>query len=63
VKEVIGPTGRLADLMCGTRAVAERFAQDGYGVIAGDQLYSPCLHARARRLFSDTEIFSQFGMS
>jgi adenine-specific DNA-methyltransferase len=63
VREVIGPAGRLADLMCGTGAVAERFAQDGYEVIAGDQLYFPCLHARARLLFSDNEIFRQSGMS
>lgn len=60
---MIGPTGRLADLMCGTGAVAERFAQDGYEVIAGDQLYFPVLHARARLLFSDKDIFRQSGMS
>jgi adenine-specific DNA-methyltransferase len=63
VKELIGPSGRVADLMCGTASVSECLALNGYEVTAGDQLYFPCLHAKARLLFSDDKIFNQFGMS
>lgn len=63
VNELVGPSGRVADLMCGTAVVAESLALQGYEVIAGDQLYFPCLHAKARLLFSDHEIFNKFGMS
>jgi adenine-specific DNA-methyltransferase len=48
--------------MCGTGAVAERFAQNGYEVVAGDQLYYPCLHARARLLYSETKALAEIGM-
>jgi len=56
-RELIGHSGRVADLMCGTGSVAEAFAREGYEVVAGDQLYFPCLHARARLLFQDVESF------
>lgn len=49
--------------MCGTGAVAEVLAQSGYEVVAGDQLYFPCLHAKARLLFQDATIFQELGIT
>lgn len=49
--------------MCGTASVAAAFAKAGYEVVAGDQLYFPCLHAKARLLFQDMNVFNELGMS
>lgn len=63
VSDLIGSSGLIADLMCGTGSVSQALAGAGYEVVAGDQLYFPCLHAKARLLFQDESIFNDFEMS
>jgi len=54
---VLGAKGAIADPMCGTATMAERFAQRGYAVTASDELLFPTLHAKARLLDLSDEDF------
>lgn len=56
------PTGAvIADPMCGTAAVSEALARNGYSVHASDMLTFPVLHAKARLLHSSAPAFQAFG--
>lgn len=56
------PAGAVvADPMCGTAAVSEALAIQGFSVIAADALRFPTIHASARLLIKEEPRFEQFG--
>ena len=59
----VAPGAKIADPMCGTAAVSEALASQGYSVTAGDALAFPVLHAKARLLFPKAPEFAHFGGS
>ncbi|PCK30589.1 DNA adenine methylase [Pseudoalteromonas piscicida] len=59
VSKNLKPGDVIADLMCGTATMSERFATSGYKVIAGDQLLFPVLHAKARLSCLDDDVFDK----
>lgn len=56
------PAGAVvADPMCGTAAVSEALAIEGYSVVAADALCFPTVHAAARLLIKEKPLFEKFG--
>ena len=56
------PAGAVvADPMCGTAAVSEALAIQGFSVVAADALRFPTIHASARLLIKEEPQFEQFG--
>lgn len=60
IAERVPEGGTIADPMCGTAAVSEALALDGYNVWASDALTFPVLHAKAR-LLNEVPTFRAFG--
>lgn len=57
VKHLIGETGTVVDLMCGTASVAKAFKHSGYNVIAADLMTYSSFHAMVELLIDEPPSF------
>jgi len=61
ITSLVPQGSRVADPMCGTGAISEALAHNGYSVLAADVLKFPTLHANARLLFDGAADFNPAG--
>jgi len=61
IRERVPYGSQFADPMCGTAAVSQALAQEGYSVVSSDALAFPILHAKARLLYNEPPNFEGLG--
>jgi len=61
ISQVLGPSGIVADPMCGTASVSAALASSGYSVVAADALRFPVVHASVRLLAKSAPQFNVLG--